>query len=218
MKKYFAPRWSPILLLGCASAEPTVTEAEAAPFVSVLVRLDLDRDGRLVESEYSRVWKGEPRFQSADKDGDGALSALEVAIEVIETDPLRFNQMEPDGPPSADSHRLLKPPPGPLWEALVFLSAEEEAKDPTAARPSLAVIKRAAEQGMASADGQEVIATLVAGGIDVPPSVRTAGPDLTGGPPGGPPKSPRGPPLPGRPAGPPGSPPPQGAATPSGPG
>ena len=106
-------RWSPILLLGCASTGPQVTEAEAAPFVSVLVPLDLDRDGRVVESEYSRVWQGEPNFQSVDTDGDGALSAREVAIEVIETDPLRFNQMEPDGPPPVDSHRLLKPPPAP---------------------------------------------------------------------------------------------------------
>lgn len=106
-------RWSPILLLGCASTGPQVTEAEAEPFVSVLVPLDLDRDGRVVESEYSRVWQGEPRFQSADKDGDGALSAREVAIEVIETDPLRFNQMEPEGPPPVDSHRLQKAPGGP---------------------------------------------------------------------------------------------------------
>jgi hypothetical protein len=32
---------------------------------------------------------------------------------VIETDPLRFNQMEPEGPPPVDSHRLQKAPGGP---------------------------------------------------------------------------------------------------------
>lgn len=120
------------LWLACA---PSWTAADAlAPHLS---RLDTDHDGRVAAAEYERtVWNGAP-FGSVDTDGDGALSAGELATLVAAQDAVAFDH--PAG--AVPSQRALEAVPAvpqenrDVWELLVAMgdalrAAGEAGPDP----------------------------------------------------------------------------------------
>ena len=88
-----------------------------------LPRFDLDKDGRFGAEEYDQVrWNGPP-FPSADTDGDGDLSATELATLVRAQSPMSFDGVAfPEALKRAGANlRLPSAEQRDVWELLVWM-------------------------------------------------------------------------------------------------
>ena len=111
------------LLLGCQPAvTPARWTAESA-LAPHRARLDTDHDGRVSAAEYDRtLWNGPP-FPSVDRDGDGDLSAAELAALVQAESPTSFDGPARDDPMrrAAANIRLPSDAERDVWELLVWM-------------------------------------------------------------------------------------------------
>lgn len=122
---------------------PSATGSWTGPAIlgAVRTRMDLDRDGRVGESEYTRVAMPDRPWTWADADRDGDLSVNELAVLLQKQDPNQFHV--PKGPPTPPTPPT---PPAPRkthgmnWMVAQTLQAEIHAVDPTIPLPSAAEI------------------------------------------------------------------------------
>lgn len=121
------------MLIGCEARTWTV-EAALAPHRG---RLDDSADGRVDAVEYDRrLWNGPP-FATADADGDGDLSALELATLVRTQSSTSFDAPVAAAPIRRGGAGVTLPPDGQrdVWELLVWMgdalrSAGQPGPDP----------------------------------------------------------------------------------------
>lgn len=148
-------------VVSCSSARAPTRWTEASALAGHHTRFDLDRDGRFAAAEYDRtLWNGPP-FPSADTNGDGDLSAAELATLVRAQSPTSFDgRAAPEGLKRAGANiRLPSAEERDVWELLVWMGDALRSRGRPGPDPD-AVALAVRSGNVQSADARVVLDTI----------------------------------------------------------